>query len=293
MRLDNERLKSELLSLEEKLRLTQSLVNETHKELSERENNNKLKIRYLRKSLVDLCNQFSSMTPIYLISDFIKHYAALLEAKKQFDIESLQARSKLTPEIILSDVQPPTSDIETKIEIIRQKSSCEYLKQQLEMSETTIKELHNEIARIKMNEIKNMQHWNTIRMLFDVPRQIIKEEVKILRVDKEIQVEPLRNDCGTITDEVNVSEETSSNPIKSTENLPSTSSEITIVSNVAVEKEDNDQKSLQMQLKKALILASSRSALLIETGIIKILNPCLRGEEFNYCVKSEFNENEF
>jgi hypothetical protein len=259
--------------LEEKLRLAQSLIDEKHKELNERENNNKLKIRYLQKSLVDLCNQFSSMTPIYLISDFIKHYAALLEAKKQFNVETLQARSKLTPEIISSDVQP--CDIEAKIEIIRQKSSCDYLKQQLEMSETTIKELHNEIARIKMNEIKNMQHWNTIRMLFDTQPQIERKEVKILRADKEIQVEPSRNDCGTITDEINVPEEKSSRAIKTGEDLPSTSSEITIVSTVAAEKEDNDSKSLQMQLKKALILASSRSALLIETGIIKILNPYL------------------
>lgn len=277
MRLDNDRLKSELLSLEEKLRLAHSLVDETHKELNERENNNKLKIRYLQKSLVDLCNQFSSMTPIYLISDFIKHYAALLEAKKQFDVQSLQARSKLTPEISLSEVQPMTSDIEAKIEIIRQKSSCDYLKQQLEMSEITIKELHNEIARIKMNEIKNMQHWNTIRLLFNNETQIEREEVKISCTEKGVQVEPSTNDCGTITDEINVPEQTSSNPIKSNEDLASTSSEITVIATVAaVEKEDNDQKSLKMQLKKALILASSRSALLIETGIIKILKFILK-----------------
>lgn len=268
MRLENEKLKSELLSHEEKLKHTQSLMNEKHKEVSERENNNKLKIRYLRKSLVDLCNQFSSMTPIYLISDFIKHYAALLEAKKQFDVESLHARSKLTPEIVFSEAEATSSDIEMKIEIMRQKSSCDYLKQQLEMSETTIKELHNEIARIKMNEIKNMQHWNTIQMLFDTNKQIERNEVKISRADKGIQVEPSKNDCGTITDEINVPEKTPSTSIKSNE-ISSTSSQITIVSTAAAEKDDSDQKSLQMQLKKALILASSRSALLIETGLIK------------------------
>lgn len=263
MRLESEKLKYELISLEEKLQRTQTLVDEKHKELKERENDNKLKIRYLRKSLVDLCNQFSSMTPIYLISDFIKHYAALLEAKKQFDVDSLQARSKLTPEITSFEAQPTTSsDIEAKIEIIRQKSSCDYLKQQLEMSETTIKELHNEIARIKLNEIKNMQHWNTIRVLFDNDAPVERNAEKVSRADKEIQVVPSRNDCGTNTDEIKVPEEAT---IKSNEDLPPISSEITIVA-TTVEKEDNDQKSLQMQLKKALILASSRSALLIETG---------------------------
>jgi centrosomal protein CEP290 len=263
---------------------SQVQIDERFKELIERESNNNLKIRYLRKTMLDLCNQYSSMTPIYLISDFIKHYIALLEARKQFDVKSIEMRAKSSPEVIPSQSQLKeislTGDIEAKIEIIKHKSSCDYLKEQLKASEATIKELHNEIARIKANEIKNMQHWNTIRMLFGNDEINAKvEERLILKFDKEVQAEPSKNDCGTITDEIShqVPEPTKlsssstspSTPIKTSEDPHSSSSEITVKA-VAMDDNLDDQKSLQMQLKKALILASSRSSLLIETGKIFI-----------------------
>lgn len=278
MRLENEKLKAEISSLEETLRTSKTQVDAQYKNLSERESNNKLKIQYLRKTLVDMCNQYSSMTPIYLISDFIKHYATLLEARKNFDVKALQTRSKSLPKISLSEAQlkeiSMASDIEVKIEIIKQKSSCDYLKQQLEMSAVSLKELHNEIARIKLNEVRNMQHWNTIQMLFGSDGNKATQKELIVQFDKEIQVEPLRNDCGTITDEI----ESASSPKKSSSTPPSTrmekmqkskeptstSSENTVV---PIDTDsDGDRKSLRVQLKKALILASSRSALLIETG---------------------------
>lgn len=283
MRLENEKLKAEISSLEEILRTSQTQMDVQYKNLSERESNNKLKIQYLRKTLVDLCNQFSSMTPVYLISDFIKHYVALLEARKKFEVGALQMRSKSSPEITLSEAQlkefAMADDIEVKIEIIKQKSSCDYLKQQLEMSAISLKELHNEIARIKLNEIRNMQHWNTIQMLFggnNDSNKVTQKEL-IVQFDKAVQVEPLKNDCGTNTDEI---VRRVSTPNKSSSSLPktpikniqlsedpqSTSSEITVVSPPQPNDTDDDQKSLQMQLKMALILASSRSSLLIETG---------------------------
>lgn len=272
--------------LEENLRRSQVQIDERFKELTERESNNKLKICYLRKTLLDLCNQYSSMTPVYLISDFIKHYVALLEARKQFDVESIEMRTKSSPEITPSAAQLKeislTGDIEAKIEIIKHKSSCDYLKEQLKVSETTIKELHNEIARIKTNEIKSMQHWNTIRMLFgsdDSSENNAKvEERLILKFDKEVQAEPSKNDCGTITDEIShhqqvpettkLSSSPQSTPIKTSEDPHSSASSEITVKAVATEDNLDDQKSLQMQLKKALILASSRSSLLIETGKI-------------------------
>lgn len=275
LRLENEKLKAEISSLEESLRTSQTQMDVRYKNLSERESNNNLKIQYLRKTLVDLCNQFSLMTPVYLISDFIKHYVALLEARKKFDVEALQMRSKSLPETILSETQlkeiAMSGDIEVKIEIIKQKSSCDYLKQQLEMSAVSLKELHNEIARIKLNEVRNMQHWNTIQMLFGNDGNKVPQKELIVQLDKGVQVEPpLKNDCGTNTDEIVKSSSTPpKTPIKKvqlSEDPQSTSSEITVLSTQPNDTEDDDQKSLHMQLKMALILASSRSSLLIETG---------------------------
>ena len=98
----------------------------------------------------------------------------------------------------------------------------------------------------------------------------------IVQFDKAVQVEPLKNDCGTNTDvivrRVSTPKKSSTPPkspiknIQLSEDPQSTSSEITVVSPPQPIDTDDDQKSLQMQLKMALILASSRSSLLIETG---------------------------
>lgn len=279
LKLENDKLKSEIIILKDNIQKAHEMTDEKLKELNERENSNLLKIQYLKKSLIDLCNQYSSMTPMYLITDFIKHYAELLDAKKQFDIEMLNLRSQSMPEISHTDSivtqlkEMSMTDIEGKIEIIKYKSSCDYLKQQLELHETTIKELHNEIARIKLNEIKSTQHWNAIRILFG-DNQVSVSEIseKVEKFDKSTQIDVIKKDCGTITDkEVEVPKQQQ------------------IINEIEIEKpqtpptpqtiHQDDQNSLEIQLKKALSLASSRSSLLIETenrlseaqGRIKVL----------------------
>lgn len=302
MRLENDKLKSEILILHETVQRAQSTLDEKCKELIDRESNNLLKIQYLKKSLLDLCNQYSSMAPVYLITDFIKHYAALLEAKKQFDVETTtNMRTQSMPDVSHDSIvaqlkEMSMTDIEAKIEIIRYKSSCDYLKQQLEVNETLIKELHNEIARIKVNEIKAIQHWKAIRMLFGddnnddvnnsnrIKINIGDDEKKVdekVKFDKETQVEVVRNDCGTNTDMQMLD-------LSLAQKIPSAVSNDANVdpishqpqnSHTSFNDEKQQQHSLDVQLKKALSLASSRSSLLIETenrlseaqGRIKVL----------------------
>lgn len=277
LKLENDKLKSEIIILKDNIQKAHEMTDDKLKELNERENSNLLKIQYLKKSLIDLCNQYSSMTPMYLITDFIKHYAELLDAKKQFDIDMLNFKSKSMPEISHTDSivtqlkEMSMTDIEGKIEIIKYKSSCDYLKQQLELHETTIKELHNEIARIKLNEIKSTQHWNAIRMLFgDNQVSVVDNSEKVEKFDKSTQIDVIKKDCGTITDkDVEASPlQPTVSEIKKPQTPPT--------AQIALQ---DDQNSLEIQLKKALSLASSRSSLLIETenrlseaqGRIKIL----------------------
>jgi len=282
LKLENDKLKSEIIILKDNIQKAHETTDEKLKEMNERENSNSLKIQYLRKSLIDLCNQYSSMTPMYLITDFIKHYAELLEAKKQFDIEMLNLRSQSMPEISHDSIvtqlkEMSMTDIEGKIEIIKYKSSCDYLKQQLELHESTMKELHNEIARIRLNEIKSTQHWNAISMLFgDNQSEASVDSEKVEKFDKETQVDVIKRDCGTITDkeaeipQIHAQQPTISEIEKP--QAPPTPPQI-------IQVTSDDQNSLEMQLKKALSLASSRSSLLIETenrlseaqGRIKIL----------------------
>ena len=271
MKLELAETKEEVTELKEKLSEKENEVKKKYSELKDRESNNALKIRYLKKSLNDLCNQFSSMTPVYLIADFVKDYAAVLEMKKQLQLESIKMKSRETPELsteaLMKQVQvtsAPKSDIEAKIKIVKLKSSCDYLKQQLEMQETTIKELHGEVARAKLCEIKSNQHWNAIKLLFNESSSKVlsgKNEVKF-KVDKEVQVDVLKKEIATNTDELFESsfkaiEEKSQGGTSLADQEPMKFS--------PPKSPENDQESLKSQLKKAMMLASSRSALLIET----------------------------
>jgi predicted mannosyl-3-phosphoglycerate phosphatase (HAD superfamily) len=66
---------------------------------------------------------------------------------------------------------------------------------------TTINDLHNEIARAKLSEIKTNQHWNAIRMLFAGELRNDKPEVKAT-MDKAVQVEAAKKDSASNTDEI-------------------------------------------------------------------------------------------
>lgn len=293
---------SEIRLLQGKLDAAEKMMNEKCKELKDREGNNLLKIEYLKKTLVDLCNQYSTMTPIYLIADFVKHYAAVLEMKNEYErsLSQLNAQNQpqLSNDLIISqlkDISINRTDIESKIEIIKHKSSCEYLKQQLEMREAFIKELRNEIASVKMNEVRNVQHWNAIRMLFGATGEISTEkpEKKIHMVDKEVQVTITRKDFGTNTDAQQAQELSVAQQLPvAIENIQNKSpvtppSQEASSSSSSAQSVDFEQKSVDCQLKKALILASSRSALLIETenrlseaqGRIKALERNLENRE--------------
>lgn len=288
LKLKTDELQAEIELLQQKLSEKQEAINEKHLELKEREGNNLLKIQYLQKSMNDLCNHYSSMTPVYLIADFVRDYAAVLEMKKQLELDTAKLKSQADPEVSaesiiaqLKDTTVPKSDIEAKIEIIKHKSSCDYLKQQLEIQEITIKDLHNEVAQAKMNEITNNQHWNAIRMLFGADQGRDEPDVKIM-FSKESQTENIRKDCATNTDELP--------PTSTPQDVHPTVGQVlqqeAMKQNSPTQSIDSppqsmeyNQQSLQSQLKKALILASSRSALLIETenrlsethGRIKVL----------------------
>lgn len=297
MNLKVEELKSEIELLKMKMMEKENAIDEKRSELKERESNNLLKIQYLKKSMKELCNQYSSMAPVYLIADFVKDYATLLEMKKQFRMEMNKIKSnnlpQVSPEAILAQLKDSSitkSDIEAKIEIVKHKSSCEYLKQQLEIQEKTLKELHSEVARAKLNEVKNSQHWNAIKMLFG--GESVKPEK--LMIDREVQVEVARKDCATITDEIPIQQVQRNSPTPtiqisreaSTEDLHtfkvSPPQSITSPPSIGI-----NEQSLQSQLKKALILASSRSALLIDTenrlsesqGRIKVLEKSLENRD--------------
>lgn len=275
LKLEMEQLKMDVKDLEQKLQISVEEIKEQCEEFKVHESNNELKIRYLKKTLMDLCNQFSSCTPVYLIADFVKNYVLLLELRKQQELDrvqmSLTKPQNVTIEHIMVQLKDDSlhvirSDIEAKIEVIKYQSSCEYLKKQLEMQESTIKELHNEIARLKMQDVKNSQHWSAIRIMFsdNVQNEVVKVEMR----DKETQAGVRTQDTSTNTDVVVDVVRRRSTVKELVTVIAETFVESPAVEEVVEEDEpksiDYNQLSMESQLKKALILASSRSALLID-----------------------------
>lgn len=49
------------------------------------------------------------------------------------------------------------------------------MKQQLELQENVIKDLQTELDKLKIQEINNQQHWNTMQMLFSDQKTAIFE----------------------------------------------------------------------------------------------------------------------
>ena len=275
MKMEMEQLKLDVQELKQKLHMSEMELMEQCDNFKMHESDNVLKIKYLKKTLVDLCNQFSSFTPVYLIADFVKNYVLLLELRKQQELDRVHGSLTKIPDVTVDyimaqlkdvDLHVIRSDIEAKIEVIKCQSSCEYLKKQLELQESTMKELHNEIAQLKMHEVKSCQHWSAIRMLF--ADNVTNKVVKVVEMrDKETQVGVRVQDTSTNTAAV----------VEVVRRRSSVKEPVAVVAEICIEDQfeeveakdepkslDYNQLSTESQLKKALILASSRSALLID-----------------------------
>lgn len=278
-RLEMEKMNEEIEMLRGKLSRSSDEFRVREVELLEQASQNELKLHYLQKTLVNFCNEYSSMTPIYLIADFIKDYSSVVELKNRLENEKNELKAQTIPPISLEAVveqiraaapQQKITDIESRVEIIKYKSSCDYLKNQLDERGKIIRELHETIARAKCNEIRNEQHWNAIKMLFTDER---KKEVATVscaaNVDekpkemhnKQTQVNVKKKDFGVNTDD---------DPPHT--NLSSPDASVATTTVVEVEPvmmmkspPPGDEEPLKSQLKKAMMMAQSRSVLLIET----------------------------
>lgn len=317
MRLEVEKMKEEIELLRDKLVESCDDFKSRETELIEKASQNQLKLQYLQKTLVHFCNEYSSMTPIYLIADFIKDYSSVIDMKKQLENEKNELKAQTIPPISLETIiehlrrdtttsSHKITDIESKVEIIKYKSSCEYLKNQLDERGKIIRELHETIAREKRNEIRNEQHWNAIKMLFSddnasktgggtVDDSEKKKQQRTARHSKKVQVEVEKRDFGVNTDDL------SSSSVPSTEisiatvvETPELKAQQQTPPQLSIQIED-DQEPLKSQLKKALMLAQSRSVLLIETenrlseahGRVKAIEKSMENREKQYQKEKE------
>lgn len=151
------------------------------------------------------------------------------------------------------------------------------------------------MENLKLKDVQNKQHWNTINLLFAEENgkgsPVRKKSTIVQKSDKAIMVCPEFKSIAVNTEVKEVSQETITDtpvvdespkvdiPIAITVETPSVSR--------TPEKYSNSQKSLESQLKQAMVLANTRSILLIETenhlneaqGRIKVLEKSLEEKD--------------
>lgn len=124
-RMDLEKCKNELAEISSKLVQKELMVKDLKDDFQQKEENNVLKIRYLKKTLLDLCQKFGPLTPIYSIVDFIRHYVALLDLKRSYEQKSEDLAQQNVPEMGVDQIleklqgglQVSKSEIENRIDV--------------------------------------------------------------------------------------------------------------------------------------------------------------------------------
>lgn len=205
-------------------------------------------------------------TPLFAIEDFLRLFGNIIEAKEKLDERErdLERQSvKKNLENLESELRnlSNTSDVQLRIDLLKLQSHNDFLTEQLIKAEQKIKDQDRDLNDRTVKSIENVQHWNTIKMLFD---ESVTGKGKF--GTKAIQTERNSVDKGIGTDRG--SAEKGDDPERSPSEK--SSPKHMIPSGRYLDSEMfahavSSQESLKTQLKQALSLASARSALLLET----------------------------
>ncbi|KAL1375868.1 hypothetical protein pipiens_004571 [Culex pipiens pipiens] len=300
LKLDNAKMKQSLV--EATLELEKAKEQRTQQELDfiDRQKDNSLKIKFLTKSVRILHDNYNAFTPTYAVTDFVKQYANLLEQKKGFvreRFESLNRSRHEEYERLFSKLKENLegSQIQDKINLIKFESQCEYLTKQLILAQDQVEQLQEENSNLKLKNVENTQHWDTIELIFNGEGKSTKQKDKYF--DKEVQVSveidhKCINTIPIIDDSLAEKPRMATPPAtrKTSEAAQMTDEELSdpvSAPPVTVTITSVQQRSLESQLKQAMMLASTRSALLLENesrlmechGRIKLLEKTLEDKE--------------
>ncbi|XP_062542692.1 centrosomal protein Cep290 [Armigeres subalbatus] len=305
LKLENAKLKQSLIDSGEQLHKLKEQLAQQELQFIDSQKDNELKIKFLSQSVKMLHENYNSFTPTYAVTGFVKEYSKLLELKRSLlrqvavtdkvqideDYERLYAKLRENLE---------GSHIQDKINLIKYESQSEYLTKQLIMSQEQIEQLQEENSTLKLASVENTRHWDTIEIIFNGKQKPVKDKDKYF--DKEVQVtveisHKCINTIPIIDDSLAEKPRQATPPLilqhaspqqsigktcdagQMTEDLRE--SQPTTVVSMAL------QKSLESQLKQAMMLASTRSALLLETesrltechGRIKLLERAVEDKE--------------
>ncbi|XP_059612733.1 centrosomal protein cep290 [Phlebotomus argentipes] len=261
LRESEQKLKKQVENLNAKLKETEQKIHEAEEEkkslqevFTKNRKNDLLKIQYLTQSLQLLKTSYCKFTPLFLIEEFIGVLRSVLILRK-----GLQEDQRVKEEVFMKENTEKclqmvkevleNEAIEDKIALVRCQTHSQELQKQLRESEKKQEELQGEITEMKISSAESAQHWNTLDLLLKTNGS---KKKTINRADKAVQSSPEMT-----TKSINTDAEVPEKIILESPAIPKL-----LDSNKASEAE---LKALESQLKQAMILASTRSALLLET----------------------------
>ncbi|GAB0100854.1 Centrosomal protein cep290 [Sergentomyia squamirostris] len=263
-------LTAKLNDTEVKLQDAEEKVISVQEEASKNRKNDLLKIQYLSQSLRNLSYSYSNFTPLFLIEDFVQMFSNVMRLRKSLQ-EDQDSRTAISSEEMLSNClqkireSMKNDSIEDKIALVKYQTRSEELEKLLADARKLKEEIQRELMDVKLSTVQSAQHWTTLELLLTENGK--EHEGKKTFVDREIQSSPETSTKSTNTDGEFV------------QNLPagkeSPMQEILVKSSPGTDLTDSNKisetemkasnKSLESQLKQAMILASTRSTLLLET----------------------------
>ncbi|XP_035906376.1 centrosomal protein cep290 [Anopheles stephensi] len=279
LKLECSKMKQKLLQKMEELDNLKQRYDQQEREFRAQQKDDKLKIRYLKKSLQLLARDYHSYLPTFAIPEFIKMYTKVLELRGSLEEEQRKHQKERRDEEyerIFAKLKENVegNHIQDKINLIKFESQSEYLTKQLILCQDQAGQLQRENQQLRMKEIDSTRHWDTLELLFgDEAQRLRKDRDKYFDKAVQVTVETSSKCINTIPiiddsafgeaprrcssgDTINDYED------RSEQNLTGTLADDD--AQTAKPVQTVAQKSLESQLKQAMMLASTRSALLLE-----------------------------
>ncbi|XP_053672413.1 centrosomal protein cep290 [Anopheles nili] len=295
---ENNKMKHKLLQTLEELDTMKQRLAEQGQEFGARQKDNMVKIRYLKKSLRFLTSDYRLYIPTFAIPEFIQMYAHVMEMRRCLTEEQKKCQREAHDqeyERMLSKLKENANQnhIQDKINLIKYESQSEFLTRQLIQCQEQVDTLLLENKQLRLKEIENSRHWDTLELLFgEEANKLRKDRDKYF--DKEVQT--LIETSSKCVNTIPIIEDSTPNTDR-----PSRSSSGDTIHQVEDRNDEIEtgnideqqllplvaKKSLESQLKQAMMLASTRSALLLEAesrlsecqGRIKLLEKSLEEKD--------------
>lgn len=168
-KLEIQSLKSERQVLEEtikemkfKMSDAEQILKSALENKEDEDDSNKIKLKFLEKSLFDLKTKFFKFTPLIFLTNFVYSYAKFIK-KNKLEYESVEMFLKNLNDKIEKIPDGGTKDV---VQLVKYKSKCDYLENQMVLLGKRLEALEKDYQEQRIQMAEESEHWKTIEVLF-------------------------------------------------------------------------------------------------------------------------------